>query len=802
MSKWSHDWLNRVILWVLVLFTVSPAVRADNFTWTLRTTPVGAIWQAIAASSDCQKIAIGGENTYIYTSTNGGISWTQRAGSGSRNWYSLASSVDGTVLAAGAYNGYIYTSTDGGGTWTERTGAGSGYWNGMASSSDGALLVAAEGNTYIYTSTDSGATWTARTSAGSRSWHQIACSPDGTKIAAVAAGSYVYTSSDGGATWITRSGVGSQSWIPLDASSDIKTIIVGAWNGYVKSTSDSGNTWTQHTSVGSAFWWGAACSADGNVMGMAQNYPNGYVWTTTNGGSTWAAETSAGSRTWWDVVSSSDGTRLVASYSGYVYVGTTNPSAPTVTTTSISSITSTTASSGGDVTLDGWVTVTARGVCWSTSANPTISGSYTTDGSGTGAFTSSLSSLTPGTLYHVRAYATNSVGTSYGGDSTFTTLTTPTVTTTTITAITSTTASGGGAIPDSGGATITAKGVCWNTSTLPTTANSKTTDSTGATSFTSSLTSLTPGALYHVRAYATNSVGTSYGSESDFTTLITPTVTTSAITSITSTTASSGGNVTSDGGATVTARGVCWSTSTNPTVANSHITNGTGTGAFTSSITGLDPDSTYYVRAYATNSVGTAYGNQFSFITLKAYTISGYVRSGGEGVEGVVLNGLPGDPLTDTTGYFSAIVDSGSHWTVIPTANGCTFQPDNRIYVAVSFDYADQDYTETCFSEGIDEDKDNLVPKEYQLSQNHPNPFNPTTEIKFGLPQNSHVTLKIYNVVGQEVITLLDRNLSAGIYQIRWNGVDNSGRTVSSGVYFFRMQAGDYVQTKQMLLLK
>ena len=394
------------------------------------------------------------------------------------------------------------------------------------------------------------------------------------------------------------------------------------------------------------------------------------------------------------------------------------------------------------------------------------------------------------------------MGTSYGGDSTFTTLAKPTVTTATITSITSTTASSGGNVTSDGGASVTARGVCWSTSANPTTADSKTTNSSGTGTFTSSLTSLTPGTLYHVRAYATNSVGTSYGGDSSFTTLTTPTVITATITSITSTTASSGGNVTSDGGASVTARGVCWNTSANPTVANGHTTNGIGTGTFTSSITGLDPDTTYYVRAYATNSVGTIYGNLVSFITLKAYTISGHVRSGGEGVEGVVMNGLPGDPQTDTTGYFGAIVDSGTYWTVIPTADGCTFQPDNRIYIAVSSDHADQDYTETCFSEGLDPDKDNSVPKEYQLSQNQPNPFNPSTEIEFGLPRAGLVTLKIYNIVGQEVITLINRNLSAGTYHIRWYGTDGYGRSVSSGVYFYRMQAGNYVQTKQMLLLK
>lgn len=95
----------------------------------------------------------------------------------------------------------------------------------------------------------------------------------------------------------------------------------------------------------------------------------------------------------------------------------------------------------------------------------------------------------------------------------------------------------------------------------------------------------------------------------------TPTLTTTAISLITNTTASSGGVITSDGGASVTARGVCWNTSTGPTTANSKTTNGTGTGTFTSSITGLTAATDYYVRAYATNSAGTAYGDERVFQT-------------------------------------------------------------------------------------------------------------------------------------------------------------------------------------------
>ena len=92
--------------------------------------------------------------------------------------------------------------------------------------------------------------------------------------------------------------------------------------------------------------------------------------------------------------------------------------------------------------------------------------------------------------------------------------------------------------------------------------------------------------------------------------------TTAAVTSITATTATSGGTVGADGGASVTARGVCWSTTTNPTIADSKTTDGTGTGTFPSAITGLTSGTTYYIRSYATNSVGTSYGPEVIFTTL------------------------------------------------------------------------------------------------------------------------------------------------------------------------------------------
>lgn len=291
---------------------------------------------------------------------------------------------------------------------------------------------------------------------------------------------------------------------------------------------------------------------------------------------------------------------------------------PTLTTTAVSSITASTATSGGNITDIGGAAVTARGVCWSTNTSPTTSNNKTTDSSGSGVFSSIITGLTVGTTYYVRAYATNSIGTVYGNEVSFST-NLPTVTTTALSNITDISASSGGNITNSGGSTVTAKGICWSTSVNPTISNNKTSNGNGSSSFTSDITGLTAETTYYVRAYATNSIGTSYGQQLSLTTTkppVIPTITTNEISSITSISANSGGVITNDGGATVTARGICWSTSTSPNISNNITTDGVGTGTFTSNITGLTPGEVYYARAYATNRAGTAYGSTLVICTL------------------------------------------------------------------------------------------------------------------------------------------------------------------------------------------
>ena len=304
---------------------------------------------------------------------------------------------------------------------------------------------------------------------------------------------------------------------------------------------------------------------------------------------------------------------------------------PDVTTANITNPTTNSATGGGNVPNSGNATVTARGVCWNTTANPTLKNclGFTTDGQGTGSFTSNITNLADGVKYYVVAYATNSKGTGYGAQVDFTTLpiTLPTVITSGITNPTTNSATGGGNVTDSGNATVTARGVCWNTTGNPTLQNciSFTANGSGTGPFISSITGLSDGVTYFVKAYATNVEGTTYGTQVNFTTLaITlPTVTTTAITNPTTNSATGGGNVTNAGNATVTARGVCWNTTGNPTLQNciNFTSDGIGIGSFTSNITGLSPSTTYFVRAYATNSEGTAYDvDDVSFTTLTPWS--------------------------------------------------------------------------------------------------------------------------------------------------------------------------------------
>ncbi|MDX9773327.1 MAG: SusF/SusE family outer membrane protein [Bacteroidales bacterium] len=201
---------------------------------------------------------------------------------------------------------------------------------------------------------------------------------------------------------------------------------------------------------------------------------------------------------------------------------------------------------------------------------------------------------------------------------------------------------------------FTEKGVCYDLEANPTIAKSKAVFSgvVSTAAYNVPLTGLSFAKTYYARAYATGSAGTVYGEELTFNTLpVLATVTTAEVTDVTGTTATTGGEVTADGGSDVTAYGVCYGTSQNPTITGSKTTDGTGIEVFESSLTGLSGLTTYYVRAYATTSAGTAYGEEITFTTLVS-TREWYIPGD------YVAASYPGSGLADWSPELSPMVIS------------------------------------------------------------------------------------------------------------------------------------------------
>ncbi|MBQ6729826.1 MAG: hypothetical protein IJQ83_06810 [Bacteroidales bacterium] len=197
----------------------------------------------------------------------------------------------------------------------------------------------------------------------------------------------------------------------------------------------------------------------------------------------------------------------------------------------------------------------------------------------------------------------------------------PTVTTSSATNITTYGLTCGGEVTDSGNSGVLVRGVCWSTQQNPTVNDPHTTDGYGMGSFTSAVEGLEMNTTYYVRAYAMTTSGTGYGEQIMLSTKNgVPTLTTSAASEIGTTWATCGGDISDDGGIEVTERGICWSTSPNPTIEGNHGSNGAGLGSFSVNMNNLEPNTIYYVRAYATNSHTTAYGNEVFFRTEVAQT--------------------------------------------------------------------------------------------------------------------------------------------------------------------------------------
>lgn len=327
------------------------------------------------------------------------------------------------------------------------------------------------------------------------------------------------------------------------------------------------------------------------------------------------------------VVSSDDGGSQTVRLT--MTVGASVGGLPQVAIIGVENITDAAATFLGTLTTVGTSQVTAHGFCWDTEPAPSLEKGTHIDFGQTNEpkdqFSYGVSNLTPNTTYYVRAYATNEEGTIYSSrEERFTTTVTPQrpqVESGVATQITSSTASVSGNIlilgHESG---ISQYGHCWSSEVRePTTGHSHTelgsTKQTG--SYTSKLENLIPGTLYYVRAYARNQYGISYGQTIQFTSAVGEVrLNTRSVTDIIHNEATCGGNITDLQGNSVLEKGVCWSTSPNPTRANNHQTSADQTNSFSVRITGLSENTSYHVRAYVETVTGdTYYGQDIQFQT-------------------------------------------------------------------------------------------------------------------------------------------------------------------------------------------
>ena len=323
-------------------------------------------------------------------------------------------------------------------------------------------------------------------------------------------------------------------------------------------------------------------------------------------------------------------------YGNAVIVKTLNEVAPSVTTQTIDLVTGSTARGAGSISSAGTSPITGYGHCWSsTNQNPTPADNRIDFGSTNAPkdFSTAIVNLTSNTTYYVRAYATSSAGTGYGETKTIKTLNelAPTVETLAPSSVSFFNAYVDGRVLTLGTSPVTQHGHCWSiTNVNPTIADSK--DTRGATTtvgtgFTSMRIDLPAGTTCYYRTYATNSAGTGYGEVKTFTTrLAIPTVKTNSDGVLTGRTVwTIGGQILSTGATNVTVYGHCWSATNNvPTTADSKnqlIPTSSQMNLlsykYVSDLIGLTPNTTYYMRGYATNSWGTAYGEVYTFTTLK-----------------------------------------------------------------------------------------------------------------------------------------------------------------------------------------
>jgi photosystem II stability/assembly factor-like uncharacterized protein len=395
-----------------------PVAVHGVYAWTERTNSGVRGWSNIAASGQgSELVAVDADAGAVWTSPDSGATWAQQTALGAGGYWTADLSSDGNHLVAADYYSAIWTANtaDGGVTWawTQRS-VPNHSWYAVAISANGARIVAIATDGAIFTSADGGATWTERTIPGKDGWSSVVSSADGTTLATISYNGDIATSTDAGATWADRTLAGYHNWASIAGSADGTKLAAVEYGGYIHTSDDAGLTWTPRTSAGSRNWYDIAVSADGSRLAAAAY--GGYIHASTDSGATWAAQTGTGARPWTAIAFASNGGKLAAvAYGEYVWTGALTPSA---TTEDASSLFSTGAFLNGSLQEIGVSPVTRRGFQY----GPTINYGTTTTENGSfdiGFFSASIGGISCGTTYHVRSYATNAAGTTYGADRTF-----------------------------------------------------------------------------------------------------------------------------------------------------------------------------------------------------------------------------------------------------------------------------------------------------------------------------------------------------------------------------------------------
>jgi|TARA_B110000263_G_scaffold53964_1_gene45324 hypothetical protein len=179
-------------------------------------------------------------------------------------------------------------------------------------------------------------------------------------------------------------------------------------------------------------------------------------------------------------------------------------------------------------------------------------------------------------------------------------------------------------------------------------------------------------------------------------------------------------------------------------------------------------------------------------VKVLAYSVN-RARTDGDGVEGNLLY------LTYTLADGASLPDNISFYFTVVNIPGTSLNPELLNVVCSS---PSEDSPAVVNTTVASTDRGSILPNEYALFQNYPNPFNPSTQIVFDVPAAEFVTLRVYNLLGQDVETLINKSMAPGRYTIEWNGNDMLNNEVASGVYFYELRGKSFITRKKMLLIR